>query len=105
MYSGRFGWSKYDGCLTVGVNADGLYLAVLVFCRPGHPPLFIPWEDIDVTPVQGWFVDHLDIRFRRVPRVRLRVKKSLGQKIAAAANRAWHAGELAPSDPEHPRAE
>jgi hypothetical protein len=33
----------YNGCLTVGANSEGLYVATLSFFPLFHPPLFIPW--------------------------------------------------------------
>ena len=42
------GWIGYNGGLIVAVDARGLYLAampvVLSFC---HPPIFIPWSEIE----------------------------------------------------------
>jgi hypothetical protein len=89
LCSARIGWSNYGGCLTVGVNADGLHLAIFFPWRPGHPPLFVPWADVDAVFTKGWWTDFLDLRFRQVPNVRLRFRKRLGLKIAAAANRSW----------------
>ena len=63
LRTGKLCWSNYGACLTIGVNADGLYLAVFFFMRPGHPPLFIPWSEIDATPVKGWIFRYLDFRF------------------------------------------
>jgi hypothetical protein len=48
--SAGFGqWTSYGGVLTVGANSRGLYLAVMPLFRVGHPPLFIPWEDVRKT--------------------------------------------------------
>jgi hypothetical protein len=53
--SARFGsGTSYSGMLTVGANRQGLYLAVLPLFRPGHPPLFIPWEDVR-KPARRWY--------------------------------------------------
>jgi hypothetical protein len=42
------GWIGYNGGLILSVDARGLYLAampvVLSFC---HPPIFIPWSEIE----------------------------------------------------------
>src|SRR5262249_25216809 len=40
------GWVGYNGGVTVGANADGLYLAMPMLV--GHPPLFIPWTDLSL---------------------------------------------------------
>lgn len=43
----RIGWCDYNGCLTIRVSPDGLYLAVWrIFV--GHAPLLIPWSDLRV---------------------------------------------------------
>ena len=45
--SAIFGSSgSYGGVLTVGADSQGLYLAVMPLFRVGHPPLFIPWQDV-----------------------------------------------------------
>lgn len=44
--SGEVGWVEYRGSLTLGGDARGLYLAVLFPFRLGHPPLCIPWSDV-----------------------------------------------------------
>lgn len=44
--SGRVGPVNYSGCLTIHTSAEGLRLAVWPLFRLGHPPLFIPWDEI-----------------------------------------------------------
>ena len=100
MCSGKLGWSNYGSCLTIGVNATGLRLSVPFAFRPGHPPLFIPWSEIEATPTKGWLFRYLDLRFRQVPHLQLRLGHSLGLKIAAAANLSW--GENAPAGVGNP---
>jgi hypothetical protein len=41
--------ANYGGCLTVGSDAAGLYLAVMFLFRVGHPPLFIPWDERTIS--------------------------------------------------------
>ena len=45
---------NYRNCMTFGVNDDGLYMSPLVFFRPGHPPLLIPWDEIEARESQGF---------------------------------------------------
>jgi hypothetical protein len=85
-----FGWSNYNGAVTVGTNSEGLYLAMFLLFRPGHPPLFVPWADVTAEVVKGWFWSrYLELRFAEVPGLRVRVPLALGREIAADANRAW----------------
>ncbi len=46
MRTGRFGGVTYHSCLRFRVNDQGLWIAVAIPLRLGHPPLFIPWDHI-----------------------------------------------------------
>ena len=51
MTSGAIGRASYSHTLTVSIEPDGLRIAVLFPFRPHHPPLLIPWDEIqDVRP-------------------------------------------------------
>ncbi|HEY1380157.1 MAG TPA: hypothetical protein VGF55_25370 [Gemmataceae bacterium] len=76
---------NYGGCLTLGSNPDGLYLAVLPLFRPGHPPLFIPWQDVTAEVKQGWLTTSTTFAFRRAPAVRLRVAHRLARRLVESA--------------------
>jgi hypothetical protein len=46
MQHAQFRWGmNYSGSLTIGADSNGLYLAILLPFRPGHPALFIPWSE------------------------------------------------------------
>ena len=40
--------TSYAGCITFTPDGKGLGLSVLILFRVGHPPLFIPWNAIEV---------------------------------------------------------
>jgi hypothetical protein len=77
----RFG-TNYGGCLTVGVQRKGLYLAVWFLFRVGHPPLLIPWHDITMTERKKFFVQQVVLRFTRCPTIPFIISKRLADKIA-----------------------
>jgi hypothetical protein len=81
--------THYNNILTVGSNADGLYLAVFLPFRIGHPPLFIPWQDVSVRPGTFLWFRIYKFEFRQVPSVRLQLREKLGKKIQIAAGSAW----------------
>lgn len=69
--SAQIGWSNYSAALNLRASASGLFLATVAVFRPFHPPLFVPWNEIEVhpTPRPGaapW------LTFRSVPGVRIR---------------------------------
>ena len=46
MRSGKIGVVSYHSCLGFRVNDEGLRIAVAFPLRIGHPPLFIPWDQL-----------------------------------------------------------
>src|SRR6185312_6478184 len=48
---------RMGNVLTVGADCHGLYLAVLPLFRLGHPPLLIPWSEIEVSRTRILFRD------------------------------------------------
>lgn len=46
VISGVVGALHYRNTLVIAIHADGLYVAQFPLFRPGHPPLFIPWDAI-----------------------------------------------------------
>jgi hypothetical protein len=83
----RFG-TKYSGSLTVGVNRMGLYLAVWLLFRIGHPPLFIPWRDVTMTERKKFFIQQIIFRFSRCPTISFIISKRLADRIAEARGEA-----------------
>ena len=80
---------RYDSCLTIGANAEGLYLAVLFLFRFGHPPLFIPWQDIAVRTGKTLWWRWTEFRFRQAPGVFLRVFGQIGDDVKSVAGQFW----------------
>jgi hypothetical protein len=64
--SGMVGLSRYNHVLHVGADSDGLALRVMFLFRVGHPPLFIPWDDVASAERRGVFLfRHVQLRFKR----------------------------------------
>jgi hypothetical protein len=80
---------SYRNVLSVGANAEGLYLSVFFPFRFCHPPLFIPWRDISAKPVRYFWYRMYRFEFRQAPSVHLRLKEKLVKKIQGAAGSAW----------------
>jgi len=72
--SAQIGWANYGGALDLRVSASGVYLATVWVFRPFHPPLFVPWAEIEVQPTRGPGVAPW-LTFRSVPGVRIRFSK------------------------------
>lgn len=86
----KMGSGNYGGCVTLGANSEGLYLAVMFLFRIGHPPLFIPWADLTPRIKKLWIFEWLVFEVKRAPRVKLSFAMPLAKKLAADANHAWN---------------
>lgn len=84
----RFGIA-YSGVLQVGVSPAGLFLSAVLPFRPAHPPLRIPWSDIEVSSGRFAGQRYYELRFRQAPRVPFRISARLYERLAAAAGPAW----------------
>lgn len=45
---------NYNGCINLTFNSEGLGLAPMLIFSMWHPPLFIPWRDIDLSETKSW---------------------------------------------------
>jgi hypothetical protein len=76
--------THYNGCLTVGASPQGLYLAVLFLFRIGHPPLEIPWQDIQTTAGKTLWWRWTEFRFQQAPSVWIRFYGNLGDELLSS---------------------
>jgi hypothetical protein len=77
---GYLGFVRYKGVLTFGADAKGMYLAVLVLFRPGHPPLLVPWGQLSVEASGS---DRYALKFKAAPGVVLKITRRLGEQLLA----------------------
>ncbi len=77
--------SHYNNCVTFGADSQGLYIAMLFLVRPGHPPLLIPWQELEIRPKQRFGMSGYELSFPRVPGVTIWALRRLGEKIVHAA--------------------
>jgi hypothetical protein len=82
-------WSHYGNCLTMGVNSQGLFLSVSIPFLPGHPPLFIPWNEITACRTRVLWTKCVELRLGREPAIPVRLCERLAAKLTALAGEAW----------------
>lgn len=83
-------WIGYNGGIVVSSNERGLYLAgmpvLLSFC---HPPIFIPWSDVQEIRARARFWDTLyEIHTRRAPEVDFALRRGTFDFVRQNAARA-----------------
>ena len=87
--SGQMRWlCGYRGCLTVGANSEGLYLATLPFFPLFHPPLFIPWSEVSTSKKSLLFVSGVLFQLGNETSIPLWVRVRLVERLRSVAGRA-----------------
>jgi hypothetical protein len=79
--------ANYNNCVTIGANFQGIHLSVLFLFRVGHPPIFIPWEDVTVKPRPRRWLPAVELNFRQRPHVPLIISRRLSERLQAASGR------------------
>ncbi|MGI9627569.1 MAG: hypothetical protein ACR2QM_12085 [Longimicrobiales bacterium] len=85
------GSARYKNVLRLRANDAGIFISVAPMFRIGHPPLFLPWEDLFTMPSGSAPAGYTEIRFRRVSSPRMLVSDSTLQRLDESAPRPWHA--------------
>ncbi|PSH03030.1 MAG: hypothetical protein CXZ00_14405 [Acidobacteria bacterium] len=90
--SARFRFSSnFNNCLTVGANEQALYFSVIIPFRLFHPPLTIPWQEIEVETGKVFFgfYDTARLRIGTEERITVRIYGKLVNRVRQAAGPAW----------------
>jgi hypothetical protein len=67
----RMRWlTHYGGCVTVGANEYGLYLALFSLFRIWHPPLLIPWHEVSLKMDKTIVWERMELRFNQAPDIK-----------------------------------
>jgi hypothetical protein len=73
-------WSK-DGPYRLTAADDALYLSVPFFCRFGHPPLRIPWDEIQFSTDERVFSTYVVLTLGNEERIPLRITTDTARKL------------------------
>jgi hypothetical protein len=81
--------ASYNGCLTAGADAMGLFLEMMYLFRPGHPALFIPWTEITVRREPWQPNEPVEIKLGSSEQISFRILGTLASKLQANAGSYW----------------
>jgi len=75
-------WSHYSSVIRLTAASDALYASVLFPFRIGHPPLRIPWDEIQFSRTKRFFRTYIVLTLgnqEKIPmRISLRMARNLG---------------------------
>jgi len=74
-------WTNYSGALHLTSADDALYLSLKFLFRIGHPPLRIPWNEIQISTTGGLFRNYIVLSLGSAERIHLRISPDIAEKI------------------------
>jgi hypothetical protein len=74
-------WTDYSGLIRVTVAEDALYLSVLLPLRIGHPPLSIPWHEIQISTTRRFWQRFVVLTLGSEERIPLRISERIASRL------------------------
>jgi hypothetical protein len=74
-------WYEYAGMIRIAAAEDALYLSVASICRPGHPPLAIPWSEIAAGVENHFLRTYINLRLGNSEQIPLRLSESVANQL------------------------
>ncbi len=77
------GWTRYNNVLTIGADETGLTLAMPSLFSAGHDPIFLPWEEMEISPDDGFnlFLPMVKIAMKGCPETTFSLSRDLLARI------------------------
>jgi hypothetical protein len=76
----RFGVS-YSNFVRLAAAEDALYLSVFFLLRLGHPPLCIPWKEIQIGRTKFLWRWYVELTLGEQERIPLRISERMASKL------------------------
>ena len=83
------GWCGYNNCVTVEATEKGLKVSVWFIIRPGHPALFLPYDEMTSKSRKVLGIPLAQVRMQQVPGISLDFRENLVDSIRAEFGDVW----------------
>ena len=74
-------WSHYSFIIRMTAAEDALYLSVLLILRIGHPPLRIPWNEIQLSKTTYFRQPLVLLTLGEQERIPMRISERMARKL------------------------
>lgn len=88
---------NYNNCITFVASPAGLRLSLPFPFSVGHPPIFLPWNEIRAHRGRSWWVPVVVLTTAREPAIPIKLQSRLAARLLAAAPDAVAIGDEAPA--------
>jgi hypothetical protein len=74
-------WLDYTNLAWVTVNKEALHLSVVFPFRIAHPPLAVPWEEIEISSTILFWRKYVELKLGIEERIPLRISKRMANRL------------------------
>lgn len=74
-------WVDYSGIIRIAVEEDALHLSVVFAYHIGHPPLSIPWNEIEFSDAKLLWRRYVVLSLGEQERIPMRISERMANKL------------------------
>ncbi len=74
-------WSHYSSIIRMTASGDTLYLSMFFLLRIGHPPLRIPWAEIEIARTKCLWQPFILLTLGEQERIPMRISERMARKL------------------------
>jgi hypothetical protein len=74
-------WTHYSSVIGMTAAKDALYLSVLFLFRVGHPPLRIPWDEIQLSRTKYFWRSYVVLTLGREEQIPFRISERMARNL------------------------
>lgn len=74
-------WTKYSSVIRLTVAGDALYASVLFPLRIAHPPLRIPWNEIQLGRAKRFFRSYIVLTLGNEEKIAMRIPLRMARNL------------------------
>ncbi len=79
-------WTQYSWLIRLTAGTDALYLAIFFPLRIGHPPLCIPWNEIQCSTTKRFFMTYFVLTLGNKERIPMRTSRRMAGNLGICEN-------------------
>ena len=74
-------WGHYSSIIRMTAAEDAFYLSVFILFRIGHPPLRIPWKEIQFSTTKRFWRRYIVLTLGEQERIPMRISQRMAGKL------------------------
>ena len=94
------GWCGYNNCVSIEATAKGLKISPWFIMRPGHPPLFLPFDEMTSQSRTMLGVGLEQVRMKQEPAISIDFRRTLVDSVRQELGDVWPEDSAGQSDAE-----